>query len=75
MRPDSPTGLYWSNRGSVLCRDHAFELSDAEWDDDRWQPMPPSSQGFRGVRYQCQVCAHDRAAIIHPPSHHAFSRK
>lgn len=33
MLPESSTGLYWSIRGTVLCRAHAAELDSAAAND------------------------------------------
>ena len=68
MRPFSPTGLYWSNRGNVLCPEHAFQVLDEDWDNERWQPLPESSQGSHGMRYQCKQCSPNGTAVIHPRS-------
>ena len=68
MRPESSTGLYWSNRGTVLCREHAFQQADQEWMDERWRPLPDSSQGIHGIYYQCQQCALNGNAIVRAPS-------
>ena len=65
MRTESPTGLYWSVRGSVLCVDHAREVDDARWTVEAWEPLPRSSQGFAGSRYQCQRCSPDGTALAH----------
>jgi hypothetical protein len=61
MLQPSPTGLYWSIRGTVLCAEHAARLADERWALDRWQPLPPSSQ--HDGRYQCQACASDGSAL------------
>jgi hypothetical protein len=64
MRPDSPTGLYWSIRGAVRCREHIQEIDDAHWEVERWAPVPERSQGFRGRYYQCEPCSQGRAVIV-----------
>ena len=65
MLPESSTGLYWSIRGTVLCRAHAAELDSARWNAERWTPLPTTSQGARGFWYQCQRCAPTGAAFIY----------
>ena len=65
MMPTSPTGLYWSVRGQVACLEHAARLTEAEWLAEGWQPLPVSSQGHRGPRYQCQFCSPQQAAVVH----------
>ncbi len=61
MLEPSPTGLYWSIRGSVLCANHAAAVPVASWGADGWQPLPTSSGRKR--RYQCQACAQDGSAL------------
>jgi hypothetical protein len=63
--PDSPTGLYWSVRGQVACPSHATQLEDSRWVAEKWVPMPAASQGFRGIRYQCEYCSPDHTAVVH----------
>lgn len=60
----SPTGLYWSTRGHIVCRDHADEILDSRWAAEGWSVLPASSQGFRGMRYQCEKCAPDNRVIV-----------
>jgi hypothetical protein len=60
-RPESPTGLYWSIRGTVLCEQHAEGIGDDRWVMDGWEPLPESSQKFR--QYQCQRCSADGTAL------------
>ena len=60
---DSPTALYWSIRGSVLCTLHIREVDEQRWNSDGWQPLPATSQGLNGKRYQCQRCSSDGTAI------------
>jgi hypothetical protein len=57
MQPESLTGLYWSIRGEVACGVHGPDADDPRWTAEGWQPLPPSSQGARGINYQCQHCA------------------
>ena len=71
MRPDTPTGLYWSIRGHVACFEHAEQIPDGLWASERWAPLPLSSQGVHGRIYECQICspsktAIKRAQITHP---------
>jgi hypothetical protein len=61
MRPESPTGLFWSIRGSVLCRRHAQDIEDVRWAAENWEPLPESSQGSQ--HYQCQRCSPDGMAL------------
>ena len=63
MRPDSPTGLYWSIRGTVLCTQHLKEIDEDRWKCDGWEPLPSSSQAPEGYRYQCQRCSNDGTAL------------
>lgn len=65
MRRDSSTGLYWSIRGTVLCKQHADGLDDARWKVEGWEPLPDSSQGFHGSRYKCQRCSADGTALAY----------
>lgn len=65
MRPESLTGLYWSIRGTVLCQQHAPEAAEDRWTAESWCPLPESSQGFHGDRYQCQLCSPDGTAVAH----------
>lgn len=64
MPPRSPTGLFWSLRGAVLCARHATEVDREAWLEERWEPLPPTSQGFHGAQYQCQKCSPDGTALI-----------
>jgi CRP-like cAMP-binding protein len=57
MLPDSPTALYWSLRGEVACSAHTPDPCCSQWMAEGWQPLPKSSQGIRGSRYQCQHCS------------------
>ena len=66
LPPFTPTGLYWSLKGHVVCREHAATIPEAEWKAEGWAPLPESSQGRSGTRYQCERCAPDHTAIIHP---------
>lgn len=63
MRPDTPTGLYWSIRGHVACVEHADQIPDGLWTSERWAPLPLSSQGVRGRTYECQTCSPSNTAI------------
>lgn len=54
------TELYWSIRGEVACQRHAPAVDDPRWAAERWAPVP------RGSRYQCQHCAPDGRAVLHP---------
>ena len=40
MRPESPSGLYWSMRGKVLCAEHTSEIDDDRWAAENWEPLP-----------------------------------
>jgi hypothetical protein len=60
MRPESPSGLYWSIRGKVLCAEHTSEIDDDRWAAENWEPLPESSR-FR--QYQCQRCSADGTAL------------
>src|ERR1700745_3348697 len=59
VRPESPTGLYWSIPGNVRCAEHLNDMDDHQWESEHWQPLPVSSQGLNGRNYQCQRCAAD----------------
>jgi hypothetical protein len=63
--PPSPTGFYWSVRGHVACLEHVARLTEAQWIAERWEPLPASSQGHGGNRYQCQYCSPERTAVVH----------
>jgi hypothetical protein len=63
LRPDSPTGLYWSIHGSVLCPEHIKDLEEGRWISEGWEPLPRSSQGAEGHHYQCQRCSRDGTAL------------
>ena len=63
MRPDSPTGLYGSIRGNVLCPQHMEEVDEGRWIAEAWEPLPRSSQGAEGHHYQCQRCSRDGTAL------------
>jgi hypothetical protein len=64
MRPQSPTGLFWSIRGEVACDQHAPAEDDPRWVDDGWDSMPTSSARLQTSRYQCQHCADDGRAVV-----------
>lgn len=66
MLPDSPTGLYWSVRGHVVCSDHASQITNPQWAADGWAPLPQSSQGFHGRTYQCERCSPRQNPIQRP---------
>ena len=72
---DSPTGLFWSLRGAVLCIEHAAQLDGRAWLTERWEPLPETSQGFHGARYQCQKCSPDGTALVHGSDRRAHSRR
>ena len=55
MRPESPTGLYWSIRGEIGCSDDAPEASDPRWTDERWKPCIPALPS-RHPTYACKHC-------------------
>jgi hypothetical protein len=63
--PITATGLYWSIRGEVACSQHASRISEDRWQSEGWMPLPASSQGFRGLQFQCQHCAPDHTALVH----------
>jgi hypothetical protein len=63
MPPESPTGLYWSLRGAVLCAEHAAQVDTPTWLAERWEPLPETSQGLHGARYQCQRCSPTGTAV------------
>ncbi len=64
--PTFSTGLYWSTRGHVACADHAAQIVNSRWAAEGWSPMPPSSQGFRGIRYKCDYCSPQRTVFAEP---------
>ena len=66
MRPESATGLYWSNGGDVLCLEHAKAIGASRWQAEEWEPLPAASQHrTKGWRYQCQRCSPDGRAVVH----------
>ena len=65
MVPESPTGLYWSIRGEVSCRDHACIIGDERFGRERWRPIPLTAVGRHGLRYQCQYCAPEGTPVVH----------
>jgi hypothetical protein len=66
MHPPSVTGLSWSIRGEVACDNHTPDTDDRRWMVEGWAPVPVSSGDMKTSRYQCQHCAGDGTAIIHP---------
>ena len=69
MRPESPSGLYWSSLGEVACATHSPTSDDSRWIMEGWAPMAVADvQGqVRRYQYQCQHCAPDRRAIRRIP--------
>ena len=65
MIPVSPTGLYWSIRGNVACAEHASDIVQTRWASEGWAPLPQTSQGFHGRKYQCEYCSPKRTALYH----------
>jgi hypothetical protein len=65
MRPESPTGLYWSMDGEVACATHAPSSADPRWTREDWAPITVADGRVQGMRYQyqCQHCAPDGRAI------------
>jgi hypothetical protein len=63
MIADTLSHLYWSARGTVLCTEHVRDLDAVRWRVELWAPIPESSQGRRGIWYQCQRCSPDGVAI------------
>jgi hypothetical protein len=63
--PITETGLYWSIRGEVACPGHASRISHDRWQSEGWVPLPTSSQGYRGMQFQCQHCSPNRSALVH----------
>jgi hypothetical protein len=65
MRPDSPTGLYWSEDGEVACARHAPQPGDPRWSLEAWVPIDVVSGSVHGTlyEYQCQHCAPDGLAV------------
>jgi hypothetical protein len=62
--PDSSTGLYWSFRGCVRCREHVTDIDDDRWCSDGWAPIPASSLDLHPrLCYQCQRCSSDGNAL------------
>lgn len=66
MLPSSLTLLYWSIRGEVACAEHTPDMEDPRWMVEGWAPIPVSSGHVQGSRYQCQHCAADGRALVHP---------
>ena len=64
--PLSATGLYWSVLGHVACADHAAAIPSPRWRAEAWTPVPTSSQGFRGLRYECEYCSPQHTAVTRP---------
>src|SRR5688500_11559614 len=73
QNPDSDAGLYWSIRGEVACRHHVTHIEPMSWVIEGWAPLPMSSQGLHGRRYQCQECSPDHRAIAHPGENDSLS--
>ena len=65
VQPVTETGLYWSSRGEVACPRHASRISVDRWQSEGWVPLPRSSQGYRGMQFQCQHCSPNRTALVH----------
>ena len=65
MRPESPTGLYWSMHGEVACATHTPSSADPRWTREDWAPITVAEGRVQGMRYQyqCQHCAPDGRAI------------
>ena len=65
MRPESPTGLYWSMHGEVACATHAPSAADPRWTREDWAPITVADGRVKGMRYQyqCQHCAPDGRPI------------
>ena len=61
--PLSATGLYWSVNGHVACAEHAAVIPGSSWVAEAWAPVPPSSQGFGGLRYECEYCSPQHTAV------------
>ena len=75
-RPESVTGLYWSNCGDVLCLEHASGIGAPRWRDEEWEPLPAASQHrTKGWRYQCQRCSSDGRAVAHVPEANPVVRR
>ena len=69
MRPESPTGLYWSFFGEVACATHAPTSDDARWTSEGWAPIAVADRRIKEMRYQyqCQHCAPDGRAVLRFP--------
>ena len=75
-RPESITGLYWSNCGDVLCLEHARDIGAPQWEKEEWAPLPAVSQHrTKGWRYQCQRCSPDGRAVVHAVAHKRLVRR
>src|SRR5688572_19358796 len=70
--PESETGLYWSSRGHVLCREHAAAIGREEWITEGWAAAPPSRSRLSRVRLQCERCSPDQTAAVHLPQANGF---
>ena len=70
MRPESPTGLYWSMLGEVACAAHAPTSDDPRWDTEGWAPIAVKDGRIKEMRYeyQCQHCAPDGRPIRRFPA-------
>lgn len=66
MRPESPTGLYWSIRGDIACCDHAPAAADPRWTAEKWKPLSLAVPA-KHLRYRCKLC-HGRV-IDRAPRH------
>lgn len=64
--PTSPTGLYWSMRGHVICGEHAAKLIDRadEWAAEGWEPLRTSTQRILGIKYLCEKCGADHEVAV-----------
>ena len=63
MRPESPTGLYWSMHGEVACATHAPTAADPRWTKEGWASLAAADVKKVRYEYQCQHCAPDGRAI------------
>ena len=76
QRPESVTGLYWSNCGDVLCLEHTKGIGPPQWEVEEWKPLPPASQHrTKGWRYQCQRCSPDGRAVVQAVEPERFVRR
>jgi hypothetical protein len=64
MRPESPSGLYWSDKGEIACADHAPHINDPRWISHRWKVLS-AVLGHHGMLYQCQHCSPSGTPILH----------